>query len=261
MKILVTNDDGVFAEGIITLASSLHEKGFDPFVVAPDRERSSVGHAITLTRPLRLWRITGGQYPEGLSVHACDGTPSDCVVLGLESTECGGADMVISGINKGPNLGDDLTYSGTVSAAVEGHFLGKTAIAVSLNCSSEDERQHYETAAHAVVAILWNLPRMAWQEKPLLNVNVPNLPKNEIRGIKVTKKGFRYYAEKVTRLLDPKGNEFYWVSGRPEDRLDEGSDVTAVAEGFISVTPIHLDLTDYTAIDKLRLEGFEDLKL
>jgi len=259
MKILVTNDDGVFAPGIVTLASCLFENGFEPFVVAPDRERSSVGHAITLTRPLRLWEITGGQYPEGLVAHACDGTPSDCVVLGLEAEETG-ADMVISGINRGPNLGDDLTYSGTVSAAVEGHFLGKAAIAVSLDCSPEDEKHHYKTAAEAVVAIIRKFPLLSWHDKPLLNINVPNLPRHEIRGIKVTKKGFRYYSEKVTRLRDPKGNEFFWVSGNPKNRLDEGSDVTAVSEGFISVTPIHLDLTDYPAIDALRREGFEKLE-
>ncbi len=259
MKVLVTNDDGVFAPGIVTLASCLFENDFETFVVAPDRERSSVGHAITLTRPLRLWKITGGQYPEGLMAHACDGTPSDCVVLGLESEE-NGADMVISGINRGPNLGDDLTYSGTVSAAVEGHFLGKPAIAVSLNCKTEDEVHHYRTAADAVVEILATFPFLSWRSKPLLNINVPNLPRHEIQGIKVTKKGFRYYAEKVTRLLDPKGNEFFWVSGNPEDRLDEGSDVTAVSEGYISVTPIHMDLTDYTAMDNLRREGFEKLK-
>ncbi|MGC9372195.1 MAG: 5'/3'-nucleotidase SurE [Thermovirgaceae bacterium] len=258
MKILVTNDDGVFAPGIVTLASYLFENGFEPFVVAPDRERSSVGHAITLTRPLRLWKITGGQYPEGLVAHACDGTPSDCVVLGLEREETG-ADMVISGINRGPNLGDDLTYSGTVSAAVEGHFLGKPAIAVSLDCRPEDEIHHYKTAAEAVLRILGKIPALPLQENPLLNINVPNLPRHEIKGLRVTKKGFRYYSEKVTRLLDPKGNEFFWVCGNPEDRLDEGSDVTAVSEGYISVTPIHMDLTDYTEMDTLRREGFEKL--
>ncbi len=259
MKILVTNDDGVFAPGIVTLASRLFENGFEPFVVAPDRERSSVGHAITLTRPLRLWKVRGGQYPEGLVAHACDGTPSDCVVLGLEREETG-ADMVISGINRGPNLGDDLTYSGTVSAAVEGHFLGKPAIAVSLDCRAEDEIHHYVTAADAVVKILGKISTLPRQERPLLNINVPNLPRDEIKGIRITKKGFRYYSEKVTRLFDPKGNEFFWVCGNPEDRLDEGSDVTAVSEGYISVTPIHMDLTDYTEMDTLRREGFEKLK-
>jgi 5'-nucleotidase len=261
VKILITNDDGVFAPGIVTLASCLHERGFCTYVVAPDRERSSVGHAITLTRPLRLWKITGGRYPENLPVYACDGTPSDCVVLGLESEECGGADIVVSGINKGPNLGDDLTYSGTVSAAVEGYFLGKPAIAVSLDCGRDEENQHYDSAAEAVVAILGKLEIQKFGEKPLLNVNVPNMPKHAIRGTRVTKKGFRYYKEKVTRLLDPKGNEYYWVSGKPEDHLDEGSDVKAVSEGYISVTPIHMDLTDYEAIEVLRRGGFEDLKI
>jgi 5'-nucleotidase len=259
MKILVTNDDGVFATGIVTLASCLFENGFEPFVVAPDRERSSVGHAVTLTRPLRLWEITGGQYPEEMVVHACDGTPSDCVVLGLEREDTE-ADMVISGINRGPNLGDDLTYSGTVSAAVEAHFLGKPAIAVSLNCSPEDEIHHYKTAADAVVKILEKIPSLSLQEKPLLNINVPNLPHHEIKGFRVTKKGFRYYSEKVTRLLDPKGNEFFWVCGNPQDRLDEGSDVTAVSDGYISVTPIHMDLTDYAEMDILRRKGFEKLR-
>ncbi|MDO9509387.1 MAG: 5'/3'-nucleotidase SurE [Thermovirgaceae bacterium] len=258
MKILVSNDDGVFAPGIVTLTGALESKGYCPCVVAPDRERSSVGHAITLTRPLRIWKIEGGGYSRDIKVFASDGTPSDCVVLGLE-TVAPESEMVISGINRGPNLADDLTYSGTVSAAMEGHFLGKPSIAVSLNCVPGDEYENYETAAGAVVSILHRLMDFPFPEGILLNVNVPNIPGSAVRGFRVTRKGIRIYREKVTSLKDPKGRSCYWISGRPDDVMDEGSDVRAVSEGFVSITPIHMDMTHYPSIDRLRSNGFEEL--
>lgn len=258
MKVLVSNDDGVFAPGIVSLVRTLDSNGYMPFVVAPDRERSSVGHSITLTRPLRLWSIKGSDYPEKTEVYACEGTPSDCVVLGLEEVSPD-AEMVISGINRGPNLADDLTYSGTVSAAMEGHFLGRPSLAISLNCYSGEEREHYETASWATISILKRFRELPVQDDIILNVNVPNIPVDKIRGFRVTRKGVRIYREKVTLLKDPKGRSYYWISGRPDDVMDEGSDVRAVSEGFVSITPIHMDMTHYPTIDRLRSNGFEDL--
>lgn len=260
MKVLVSNDDGVFAPGIVSLVRILDSKGYSTCVVAPDRERSSVGHSITLTRPLRLWNIEGGGYPAKTDVYACEGTPSDCVVLGLEAV-APESQMVISGINRGPNLADDLTYSGTVSAAMEGHFLGKPSIAISLNCYPEDEREYYDTAAWAVVSILMRLREFPFQDGIILNVNVPNIAIDSIRGFRVTRKGVRIYREKVTSLKDPKGRSYYWISGRPDDVMDDGSDVRAISEGYVSITPIHMDMTHYPSIDQLRSGGFEEMEL
>jgi len=257
LKILVSNDDGVFAPGIILLARELRDQGHQPSVVAPDRERSSVGHAITLHRPLRLRKVEGGGYPKDLEVHSCDGTPSDCVVLGLEAI-APGSEVVVSGINRGPNLADDLTYSGTVSAAMEGLFLGKPSIAVSLNCAPNDEEEHYETAADAVVFILGRLREHPLPEGILLNVNVPNCPRDELKGFRITRKGVRIYKEKVTPLKDPKGRSCYWISGKPEDLREDGSDIGAVMEGFVSITPIHMDMTHYPSMEVLREAGFEN---
>mgnify|MGYP000847489378 FL=1 len=257
MRILVSNDDGAFAPGIVTLVRKLHDQGYRPCVVAPDRERSSVGHAITLHRPLRLRSIQGGGYPEHLEAFSCDGTPSDCVVLGLEAV-APDSEMVLSGINKGPNLADDLTYSGTVSAAMEGLFLGKPSIAVSLNCRPDDEEEHYSTAAEAVVFILGRVREHPLPKNILLNVNVPNVPVSEVQGYRITRKGVRVYKEKVTPLKDPKGRSCYWISGKPEDVSEDGSDTGAVAEGYVSITPIHMDMTHYPSITALREAGFED---
>ena len=256
MKVFVTNDDGVYAPGIVALAKALKNSGHSPFVVAPDRERSSVGHAITLTRPLRLWEVNSDLYEKGVNVNTCDGTPSDCVVLGIDQLYPQ-ADLVMSGINNGPNLGDDLTYSGTVSAAMEGSILGFPSIAVSLNCSREDDERHYESAAEIMVWLLDWLSRSPAPREIVLNVNVPNLPLSLIKGIKVTHKGTRIYADKVTKLQDPNGRNYYWVAGRPEDDLVEGSDVWAVAHGYVSVTPIHMDMTHYDTLEIMRSGGIE----
>lgn len=258
MKLLITNDDGVFAPGIITLASFLAERGEECTVVAPDRERSSVGHAISLTRPLRLWAIPSGLYSSTCSVYACDGTPSDSVMLGLEEI-IPEPDLVLSGINKGPNLGDDLTYSGTVSAAMEALILGRPSLAFSLNCRDADEEQHYETAAAVAGSLLDFLRGSPLPEGVLLNVNVPNVPLPLLKGIKVTRKGVRLYEGKVTRLKDPAGRSYFWVSGRPEDRLEEGSDVWAVAGGFVSVTPVHMDMTHFPSLQTLTANGAEKI--
>ena len=258
MELLITNDDGVFAPGIIALASRLSSEGHRCAVVAPDRERSSVGHAITLTRPLRLWNIPGGPYPGNCSVASCDGTPSDCVVLGIEEI-MSHPGLVVSGINRGPNLGDDLTYSGTVSAAMEGIILGRGALALSLGCSERDPEHYYETAAAVAASLVAFLEKSPLPSGVLLNVNVPNLPLSLLKGIRITRKGVRLYEGKVTRLKDPSGRAYFWISGRPEDQLVEGSDVWAVANGFVSVTPVHLDMTHFPSLAVLEAGGADKI--
>ena len=258
MRLLLTNDDGVFAPGLITLASALAGAGHEISVVAPDRERSSVGHAITLTRPLRLWPVTSGAYPETSSAFACDGTPSDCVLLAHEEV-LPNPDMVVSGINRGPNLGDDLTYSGTVSAAMEGIILGSSSMAVSLNCSESDPEHFYKTAAAVAVSLLSFLENFPLSRGVLLNVNVPNLPLDEVKGIRVTRKGTRVYEGKVTRMKDPSGRSYFWISGKAEDDLVEGSDVWAVARGYVSVTPVHMDMTHFPSLGALETNGAAEI--
>ncbi len=258
MRLLLTNDDGVFAPGLVALARVLSRAGHECSVVAPDRERSSVGHAITLTRPLRLWPVSAGSYPEKSSAFACDGTPSDCVLLAHEEV-IPNPDMVVSGINRGPNLGDDLTYSGTVSAAMEGIILGSSSMAVSLNCSESDPEHFYETAAAVAASLLSFLGTYPLSRGVLLNVNVPNLPLAGLEGVRVTRKGTRVYEGKVTRMKDPSGRSYFWISGRAEDDLVEGSDVWAVANGFVSVTPVHMDMTHFPSLGTLEANGAAEI--
>ena len=257
-RLLLTNDDGIYAPGLVTLANKLQEAGYPLAVVAPDRERSSVGHALTLNRPIRLWEAERGLYATGIRIFGCDGTPSDCVVLGMEVVDPH-IDLVVSGINRGPNLGDDLTYSGTVSAAMEGVILGKAALALSLNCHRSEPENHYETAADAALKILEWLGTSSPARGILLNVNVPNLSPESIEGFMVTRKGLRIYEGKVTEFRNPHGALSYWIAGRPEDEMAEGTDVWAVAHGLVSITPIHMDMTHFPSIRFLKENGIESL--
>ena len=171
-------------------------------------------------------------------------------MLGLEEV-APDATLVISGINRGPNLGDDLTYSGTVSAAMEGVILGRPALAVSLGIAPGDGTHHYDTAAAVTARLVDRLESLDLPRGVLLNVNVPNVPYGELRGVVPTRKGVRLYLDKVSRRTDPRGNTYYWMSGRPEDELTEGTDVWAVASGYVSVTPVHMDLTHYPTLQEL----------
>ncbi|ACZ18985.1 5'/3'-nucleotidase SurE [Thermanaerovibrio acidaminovorans] len=256
MKVLMSNDDGILAPGIQIMAKVLADRGIPCAVVAPDRERSSIGHAITLNRPLRVWHLEPGVFPPMMPAYACDGTPSDCVVIGVEEL-AKDVTMVISGINRGPNLGDDLTYSGTVSAAMEGLILGYDAIAVSLACKGTDPAAHYSTAAAVVVAFLDWFKQNHRQKGVLYNINVPNVPIRSLKGILPTKKGTRLYRDKVTKFRDPQGRECYWMGGVPEDRLEEGTDVWAVSNGYASVTPIHMDMTHYDTLKEMSSGGLD----
>jgi 5'-nucleotidase len=238
-RILVTNDDGIFSEGIKLLATSLQEIA-EVIVVAPDREQSATGHALTLTRPLRMQRVQENWY-------AVDGTPTDCVNLGvLALLKDRPPDFVVSGINFGLNLGDDVTYSGTVSATFEGTLLGIPSVAFSQEVA---EGFSFETAARfarQIVEMLiapeaWELPKDL-----LLNVNVPAGP---VSGLSFTKLGRRFYKQSVIENLDPRGRKYYWIAGSPQWREESGTDYAAISAGRISITPLHLDLTYYPGLE------------
>lgn len=233
MHFLVSNDDGYLSPGLETLADKLKSWG-QVSVVAPDRDRSGVSHALTLDRPLSVHEAPNG-------FRRVNGTPSDCVHLALTGLLEQEPDMVISGINHGANLGDDVLYSGTVAAAMEGRFMGYPAMAVSINSFSP---QYLSSAASAVDALLERLQNDALPRDTILNINVPDLPWNDIRGFQVTRLGQRHKSEPVVKTEDPRGREIYWVGpAGPEQDAGEGTDFHAVREGWISITPLQADMT------------------
>lgn len=241
MRILVSNDDGVLAPGLKILSETLASIA-DVVVVAPDRNRSGASNSLSLTRPLRV-RILENGY------HSVEGTPTDCVHLALTGLIEPIADMVVSGINEGANLGDDVLYSGTVAAAMEGRNLGLPAIAISL---VGDTIQHYDTAAMITKLLVTELSTKRLPSQTILNVNVPDLPMDKILGLQVTRLGTRHAAEPVVKALDPRGRVIYWV-GPPGAEADSGigTDFHAVKNGYVSITPLHLDMTHYTMFDHL----------
>ena len=256
MKILVTNDDGVHAEGLMVLKTAL-DKVAEVFVVAPDRPRSACGHSITLHKPLRAERVV---LKDGSHAYASNGTPSDCVSLGLLGIIDDPVDLVVSGINHGPNLGWDLTYSGTVSAAMEGAIIGVSSIAISV--ASLASGIDYSVAAHFAVDLATLLNEHKLTESTHLNVNVPPLAASEIKGVKIARQGKRRYTGQLEKRTDPMGRDYYWLGGDPPtDVFEEGTDVNAVADDYISITPVHLDLTDYASIDSVRGWGIEKIAI
>lgn len=240
MRILLSNDDGVSAPGIQILAAALRDFA-EVQVVAPDRNRSGSSNALTLESPLRTMMLPNGD------IAVLQGTPTDCVYLGVNALMLPAPDIVVSGINAGPNLGDDVIYSGTVAAAMEGRHLGLPAIAVSLN-----GHQHYETAAVVTCRLLRALQREPLRSSRILNINVPDLPLAELRGSRETRCGSRHPADKVFCQEDPHGHKLYWI-GPPGDKFDAGpdTDFAAVEQGYVSVTPLQVDLTAYGARDVL----------
>ena len=240
MRILLSNDDGIHAPGIQVLAKALRQFA-DVQVVAPDRNRSGASNSLTLETPLRTF-----SYPNG-DIAVQMGTPTDCVYLGVNTLMKPKPDIVVSGINAGPNLGDDVIYSGTVAAAMEGRHLGLPALAVSLN-----GHQHYETAAAVTCSILRALQCEPLRTGRILNINVPDLPLDQIKGIRVTRCGSRHPSDQTIVQQDPRGNTLYWI-GPPGDKLDAGpgTDFAAVDEGYVSVTALHVDLTAHTAQEML----------
>ncbi len=241
MRILLSNDDGYRAPGLEAMASALAQTD-SVTVVAPDRDRSGSSNSLTLERPLRAHIAANGFY-------YVDGTPTDCVHLAITGLLEQEPDMVISGINAGANMGDDVLYSGTVAAATEGRFLGLPSIAVSM--TSYDPR-HFDTGARALVTVIDRLRKEPLQSTSILNINVPDLPWNEIRGFKITRLGNRHKSEGVIKQTDPRGDPMYWV-GPPGAAQDagEGTDFHAVENNFISITPLQIDLTRYDSLQYL----------
>ena len=250
MKILLTNDDGVISTGIQMMSRLLSDKGWLSAVIAPDRERSGTGHSITVGHPVRVHPLDPGMFSSNVSAYSCDGTPTDCVNIGLDLL-FPQTDFVVSGINQGPNMGDDVTYSGTVCAAMEGVILGRPSIAVSLACDHSGGFRHNMTAALAAMSVIAYAERTPLPEGTLLNVNVPNELIRNIKGFKLTRRGTRKYRDKFTTMKDPHGKDCYWIGGRIEDKMEEGTDVAAVAEGYVSVTPIQIDMTNYALLDEM----------
>ena len=243
MKILLSNDDGYFAPGLITLAAHL-SKLADITVVAPERNRSGASNSLTLDRPLSVKRANNGFF-------YVNGTPTDCVHIALTGLMDSMPDMVISGINDGANMGDDTIYSGTVAAAMEGYLLDIPSIAVSM---SQHNSTHFETAARVAVELVQHYQKNGFKTPTLLNVNVPDVPYEQLKGRAITRLGKRHKAEPVIQLKTPRGETVYWVgaAGKPNDG-GEGTDFYAVAHNQVSISPIQVDLTKHNQLDELKV--------
>ncbi|SDL62891.1 5'/3'-nucleotidase SurE [Halarsenatibacter silvermanii] len=253
MRILVTNDDGVHAEGIKAMAGALEEEGHEIIVIAPGREMSASSHSITINSPLRKREVKN--YDLDCRVYKVNGTPADCVKLGLHTLEEFKPELVISGINNGKNLGYDVFYSGTVAAAVEAHLQGYNSLAVSL--SVKDKRNFKEAAL--IVEELISTHRLFYdREDQPLNINIPDLARKNVKGIKVTNLTPQIYDRAVEKRIDPEGRDYFWFVGGDEEIDFPDSDIQAVNEGYISLTPLKLKTTDKNRKKKLNhLEKFE----
>lgn len=241
MNILISNDDGVYAPGLAALAKALVDAGHQCTVIAPDRNRSAASNSLTLDRPLEAIKHSTGFL-------GVNGTPTDCVHLGVSGAFTNGVtpDLVVSGINAGANLGDDVIYSGTVAAAMEGRHLSLPAIAVS---TTDFHPQHYESAARVVAELVSQLETLNVPARTVLNVNVPDLPFEQLQGIKVTRLGHRFAGEPPLSVLDPRGRERFWIAavGAAAD-AGEGTDFDAIAKGYASVTPLQIDMTNHGSL-------------
>ena len=244
MEFLISNDDGIEAVGIRVLADSMRGLGAVT-IVAPDKNCSGASNSLTLDAPIRIKELEKG-------VYRVSGTPTDCVHVALTGLLAEDPDIVVSGINAGANLGDDVIYSGTVAAAMEGRFLGYPAIAVSLVFAEDSGHHHYDTAGEAARRLVKQLQRDPLPADTILNVNVPDCPWSEIRGFEVTRLGNRHRAEPVIKSLDPRGREMFWIgpAGAEQD-AGPGTDFDAVRRKFISITPVHVDLTRYQALEQV----------
>jgi 5'-nucleotidase len=242
LLILLSNDDGIDSQGLLTLREAM-ASGNEVWVVAPESERTCIAHAITLHKPLRIKDL-------GDRLFSTNGTPADSVLLALRVVLPRKPDLVIAGINKGPNMGQDVSYSGTVAAAKEGAFMGIVSLAVSLNGRSDFL---FSDACRSVLDIVGRMRSAELPPHTLLNVNIPNIPYGEIRGFMVTSLGKRIYNGNIIERIDPRGGAYYWIAGDGE-RFEaiEGSDLQAVDKGFLSLTPLHWDLTSYVAMSAYR---------
>jgi 5'-nucleotidase len=243
VKILVSNDDGYRAEGIRRLRDALATLA-EVTIVAPDRNKSGASNSLTLDVPLRVFEAEPG-------VYFVPGTPTDCVHLAISGLFDFEHDMVVSGVNDGPNLGDDVLYSGTVAAAIEGRFLGLPTIAVSL-CTGGGSGGHFETGAEVARRLVAQLLQRPLEPSLILNVNVPDVPFAELRGFRASRLGYRHRSEAVMRAQDPRGRPVYWVGpAGPEQEAGPGTDFDTVAHGFVSVTPLQVDLTRHAVLPVL----------
>ncbi|MDE2344561.1 MAG: 5'/3'-nucleotidase SurE [Betaproteobacteria bacterium] len=242
MHILLSNDDGYFSTGLAALAEAMAPLG-NVTVVAPDAEKSGASNSLTLDRPLMVRRAPNGFY------HV-NGTPTDCVHMAVTGLLDLTPDVIVSGINHGANMGDDTIYSGTVAAATEGYLLGIPSVAVSL---VSDGQGHFETAARVAAELVRQVQRKPLPQATLLNVNVPDMPFEQIRGFKITRLGRRHKAEPVIKSVNPRGDPVYWVGAAgPAADAGEGTDFDAVANGWVSVTPLQVDLTHFQQLEPLQ---------
>jgi 5'-nucleotidase len=246
LKILVSNDDGILAQGLGVLANACRQVA-EVTVVAPDREQSGASHSLTLHRPIRAERTHDGAFQ-------IDGTPTDCVLLALGALLSEKPDFVVSGINHGPNMGEDVLYSGTVAAAMEGLSLGIPGVAISFAGSRAEREAHLESQRPWLEKLLAGILAVKdFPKETLLNVNLPPVPGEMIKGIRDTTLGKRVFSESITETKDPWGRKMYWIGGGHVTWSGgDDSDFKAVADGFISVTPLHVDLTNYKLLEKVR---------
>ncbi len=245
MRVLITNDDGFDAKGIIALYNAFREVA-SVTVVAPHIERSGIGHAITFFKPLRIWKLRN---EENLKIYATTGTPTDCVMLATHYIDRGKFDLLVSGINRGANMGDDITYSGTVSTALEGTLQRIPSIAISLASFKSND---YSVAASFAVFLGRQIVEKGLPPNTFLNVNVPALKKSQIKGVSITYQGRSKYRQKIIRRVDPQGKEYFWITGDPPTgEPEKGSDFEAVYNGRISVTPLHLSMCHCDALNDI----------
>lgn len=255
MRLLISNDDGIFSMGVRTLANTLAVAGHQVTVVCPDRERSATGHGLTLHQPIRA-NLVEGVFDPKITAWSCSGTPADCVKLALWSLLDEKPDFVFSGINHGSNLGTDVLYSGTVSAAMEGIIEGIPSLALSLTSFSAKD---FQPAANYARDLLKHLIQNPLKELFLLNINVPPVSESEIKGAKITRQGVRRYIEVFEKRTDPRGKTYYWLAGEVVEELEDPdgdretqTDVEAIRENYITITPLQYNLTDKKELPKLK---------
>ncbi len=247
IKVLVSNDDGIHATGIKTLVERLSLQ-YEVYVMAPDRERSATGHALTLHKPLRVDEMDMGSKVK--AAYSVTGTPSDCIKIGLNAVLDIRPDIIVSGINHGPNLGSDVVYSGTVSAALEGAINGVPSLAVSL-LNGYDKSADFRHGADFVSEFIPRVVQAGLPPKTILNINIPAVPITDMTGIKVTTLGVRMYTDTYDKRVDPRKNVYYWLAGEIIDDSDEApdSDVVAMRNNMISITPVTFDMTNWNVIN------------
>lgn len=252
-QILITNDDGVHSPGLLALKRAMEPVG-EVTVFAPDRNWSAAGHSKTMHKPLRIQQVT---LSDGTQAYTTNGAPADCVGLALLGAVSIQPDLVVSGINQGPNLGHDVTYSGTVAGAMEAAVGGIPAMAVSLDAGVWSD---FEAIARVVTRLARLILARGLPPNVLLNINAPALPSVDVQGVAITRLGRRVYRDVLIERMDPKGQPYYWIGGEaPTGVVEDGTDIGAVAEGYISVTPLSMDMTDYGFLENLR-SWLEDIE-